>query len=174
MRLYSGDECIAVPLLDSTKIASMKKSIATVGHTYCNQILLTTDQQKQLTINPKLDSNQVQSLKQVLNRNIKAFAWELKDIGKCNTGKFHLDTGDSQPIAVRFQRRSHFENQIISKQVNEFLAAGIIEKSRSPWAANALVVPKKADNQGKVTWRMVVSYKKLNSVTKLDKFPMPK
>ncbi|CAF1367651.1 unnamed protein product [Didymodactylos carnosus] len=52
--------------------------------------------------------------------------------------------------------------------VNKLLEAGLVRKSKSPYAAPALLTRKK-DN----TWRLVVDYKKLNAVTIKDNHPLP-
>ena len=54
------------------------------------------------------------------------------------------------------------------KITQELLYFGLIRPSFSPYAASALLVPK---HDG--TWRMIVDYKKLNSVTIKDNHPLP-
>ena len=54
------------------------------------------------------------------------------------------------------------------KIIQEFLHAGLITKSHSPYAAPALLV-KKTDN----SFRLVVDYKKLNLITIKDSSPLP-
>ncbi|CAF0921788.1 unnamed protein product [Rotaria sordida] len=52
--------------------------------------------------------------------------------------------------------------------INKLLEAGLIRKSQSSYAAPALLVKKKDQ-----TWRLVIDYKKLNSVTIKDNYPLP-
>lgn len=52
--------------------------------------------------------------------------------------------------------------------IQEFLQAGLITKSHSPYAAPALLVKKKDDS-----FRLVVDYKKLNLITIKDSSPLP-
>lgn len=54
------------------------------------------------------------------------------------------------------------------KLVQEFLAAGLISESHSPYAAPAILVKKKDD-----TYRFVVDYRKLNLITIKDCSPLP-
>ena len=58
------------------------------------------------------------------------------------------------------------EHTIIKQYIADFIAKGWIKPSLSPWAAPVLFVPKKPDPvTGKRSWRMVISYVKLNSKT---------
>ena len=59
--------------------------------------------------------------------------------------------------------------EIIQEQVADMERRGIIERSFSPWALPVVLV-KKPDG----TWRFCVDYRKLNSVTKMDLYPIPK
>ena len=53
--------------------------------------------------------------------------------------------------------------------VQEMLKQGVIKPSASPWASPIVVVRKKDGNI-----RFCVDYRKLNSITKLDVFPLPR
>jgi hypothetical protein len=56
----------------------------------------------------------------------------------------------------------------IERQVKSLLAAGLIVPSSSPFASPVLLVQEK-DN----TWRICIDYRKLNSITVKNRFPMP-
>jgi O-acetyl-ADP-ribose deacetylase (regulator of RNase III) len=81
--------------------------------------------------------------------------------------------GVSQPIHQRPYRLPYSQQAEIDKQVNELLEDGVIAASDSPWNAPLLIVPKKVDATGEQRYRVVVDYRKLNSITVGDAFPMP-
>ena len=56
----------------------------------------------------------------------------------------------------------------IDKQVEEKMRQGIVEPSSAPWSSNVVLIRK----DGRV--RMAIDYRKLNSVTVKDVYPMPK
>ena len=56
------------------------------------------------------------------------------------------------------------------KLINTMQRQGIIQKSSSPWSSPLVLVMK---NNGKIS-RPCVDYRRLNSVTKKDAFPLPR
>jgi hypothetical protein len=53
----------------------------------------------------------------------------------------------------------------VEKQMGQLLQDGIIRPSRSPYNAPVWIVPKKSDASGEKKYRIVIDYRKLNSVT---------
>lgn len=83
--------------------------------------------------------------------------------------RHRINTGSAQPIRQKPYRVSPAERKIISDQVQEMLSKGVIQESSSPWAAPVILVKKKDS-----TWRFCVDYRRLNTVTKKDVYPLPR
>ncbi|XP_073358167.1 uncharacterized protein [Aegilops tauschii subsp. strangulata] len=79
----------------------------------------------------------------------------------------NLEPG-AAPVSCRPYRYSPLQKDEIERQVEEMLRTGIITHSMSPFAAPILLVKKKDG-----TWRFCVDYRRLNTVTIKNKFPLP-
>ena len=75
---------------------------------------------------------------------------------------------NAKPQFVRGWRLSPAELAEVQKQVKDLLAKGYIQPSSSPWGAPVLFVPKPDG-----TFRMAIDYRKLNSVTVPNRWPLP-
>jgi len=77
------------------------------------------------------------------------------------------------PINTRPYRLPESQKEEVDRQVKQLLQDGIIAKSDSPWNSPLLVVPKKVGPDGKIKWRLVVDFCKLNEKTVGDVYPLP-
>ncbi|KAJ4801510.1 polyprotein [Rhynchospora pubera] len=75
---------------------------------------------------------------------------------------------DAKPINLRPYRFSYFQKLEIEKIVEELLKNSLIQESSSPYASPVLLVKKKDGG-----WRMCVDFRRLNSQTVKNKFPIP-
>ena len=78
-------------------------------------------------------------------------------------------TTDQQPIRLRPYRIPPAVKDDVVSELQELLKSGIVEESTSEWAAPIVVVKKKDG-----TNRICVDYRKLNTITKFDAYPMPR
>lgn len=58
-------------------------------------------------------------------------------------------------------------------QVQEILIQGWIWERNSPYNSPTWVVPKKPDTSGKINYRVVIDYRKLNEITAHDRYRIP-
>lgn len=84
-----------------------------------------------------------------------------------------IPTTNQTPISAKTYRYPEIHKKEVDKQISKMLNDGIIKPSVSPWSAPLWVVPKKRDASGETKWRVVIDYRKLNSVTVGDAFPLP-
>ncbi len=114
-----------------------------------------------------LSPTQRSSLEKVLIKNRAAFSLD----GKLGTVKSEctipLRPG-SKEVSLPPFASSPAKREVIDKQMNSWIELGVIEPSVSPWGAPAFIVYR----NGKP--RMVVYYHKLNDLTILVEFPLPR
>ena len=96
------------------------------------------------------------------------------DLKFTNEVKHRIDTGLSGPIYTKTYRYPVIHTGEVEKQMEEMMQQGIIRHSSSPYKAPIWVVPKKEDKEGNKEWRIVIDYRKLNQVTREDKYPIPR
>lgn len=78
-------------------------------------------------------------------------------------------TEDHAPIACPPYKMPVHKKELLKIEIDNMLECDIIEECDSAWAAPVVLVPKKDDKV-----RVCIDYRKLNSITKADKYPMPR
>ena len=120
------------------------------------------------TVDGKSDQEKVIILK-LFQDTQNVFSRHANDLGLTHITEHVIDTGDSPPIK-QVPRRVPLafagEDRIALEKLKE---QGVIQDSTSPWASPLVFVRKKS---GEV--RPCVDYRKLNSVTLKDAFPLPR
>jgi hypothetical protein len=89
------------------------------------------------------------------------------------TNKIKHSTTSDLPVYTKSYRYPFIHREEVQSQIHKMLEQGIIRPSNSAWSSPIWVVPKKADASGKVKWRIVVDFRKLNDKTVDDKYPIP-
>ena len=91
------------------------------------------------------------------------------DLGRAHRFTHNIDTGDHQPLAQRPYRIPHSQLDIIDEHIQNMREKGIIQEPNSPWSQPLVIVTKKDGSP-----RFCVDFRKLNSITKKQIFPMPR
>ena len=115
-----------------------------------------------------LPADEKAQLRTLLLEYSDIFALTSRELGHTDVIYHNIDTGDSSPIKQRQYRLPYVHRAELLKQTSEFLADGIIRKSNSPWL-NPVIMVKKKDN----TSRFCVDMRKVNSITRLDRYQLP-
>ena len=125
---------------------------------------------KDLDANPNLEPAQREQLIDMLLSNKVVFEKVRIDPKqpRAKDVEFVINTGDAAPIKQQPYRHPPLKEAIVHEQVKELQDAGLVEPSFSPWGSPVLLVKKKDGSQ-----RMCIDYRKLNSVTKKDAYPLP-
>ena len=113
-------------------------------------------------------STHIQAIDDVLKHFADVFSGPNEPNGFCQAAPLQIVT-QGEPIYQRPYRAPLTKRQEISKAVDDMLAEGIIRPSSSPWASPITLVPKKDGST-----RFCVDFRKLNQVTKRDRYPLPR
>uniref|UniRef100_A0A0A9X844 Retrovirus-related Pol polyprotein from transposon 17.6 n=2 Tax=Lygus hesperus TaxID=30085 RepID=A0A0A9X844_LYGHE len=113
------------------------------------------------------------AISQLVTKYSDIFHQEGTPLSFTNNVKHIIRTTDEIPVYAKNYRFPEVHLEELDKQMEELLQQGIVRNSESPWNAPIWIVPKKKDSSGKQKFRVVVDYRKLNSKTIEDKYPLP-
>ena len=96
------------------------------------------------------------------------------DCGKIQGVYLKLDLKPgAKPFKYAPYRTSYAQIDEQNKQCQQLLEAGFIRPSNSNFASPVLMVPKKIVGDNPLEWRMCIDYRRLNSMTVKDHYPLP-
>ena len=97
------------------------------------------------------------------------FSLEEGERGETDLVEFFIDTGDTPPLRQRPRRMPFAVREEVARQLTLMQRTGVIQPSKSPWASPVVLVRKKDGSH-----RFCVDYRRLNAVTRLDSYPLPR
>lgn len=91
------------------------------------------------------------------------------ELGRTDLTAHKIDTGDAKPIKLSPRRLPIFQRDVAEREIESMLQKEVIKPSNSPWASPIVLVKKKDGST-----RFCVDYRRLNSVTVKDAYPLPR
>ena len=89
--------------------------------------------------------------------------------GRTSLASHNIVTTTTKPVRLPPYRLPHAFRETVRKEIDELLEKGITEPSNSDWSAPIVLVQKKDG-----TLRLCVDYRRLNSVSEMDAYSMPR
>nr|GEW16944.1 RING-H2 finger protein ATL16 [Tanacetum cinerariifolium] len=137
-----------------------------------NQVLVNPAYLEQLVVIGKgLSPEGSTQLKNLLKKNKDIFAWEPADMTRVPKRIIKHSLNANPSVTPVSQKRRVFcseKSRVITKEVTEWLKAGIVRPMKYPtWISNPFLV-KKVDER----WRMCIDFKNINVVCPKDYYPL--
>ena len=151
---------------------------------------LESPKRKPVIISARLGDVEEQRLLEILKKHKESIAWsieELKGISPSICMHKILLVETSRPSVEHQRRLNPVMKEVVRKEVLKLLNAGFIYAiSDSPWVSPVHVVPKKGGftvirneknelipTRTVTGWRVCIDYRKLNTATRKEHFPLP-
>ena len=119
-------------------------------------------------IDLSLNPNETQQLQKLLHDYADLFVTAGGSLGCTGLVKHKIQTA-GPPIRQSMRRLPVALKATVNSQVETMLQQNVIQPSCSPWSSPVVMVKKKNGD-----WRFCVDFRKLNSVTHRDAFPLPR
>ena len=91
------------------------------------------------------------------------------ELGRTKEVYHNIDTGNVKPCKQPPRRLPYHQRPEVEQHIENMLKTGVISPSSSPWCSPVVLVKKKDGST-----RFCVDYRKLNSVTSKDAYPLPR
>ncbi|NOZ55185.1 MAG: DDE-type integrase/transposase/recombinase [Calditrichaeota bacterium] len=116
-----------------------------------------------------VDPSEAEGITEFLRSNVMVFAAPGKALGWTDVVKHQIETEGGRPFRIPYRRFMHSKKDALESEVQKLREAGIIRDSNSPWSSPVHLVKKKDG-----TIRFCIDYKKLNSMTRKNAYPLPR
>jgi len=123
---------------------------------------------EEISIGHKLSEHEKKRVYEMLRSSTKALSKNDADIGRARVDPHVIELTDNTPIWLKSRSFPDPVNKEIASQCKELVNLDISEYSSSQYSAPVVPI-RKADS----SLRLCIDYRKLNAVTKAERFPMP-
>ena len=118
----------------------------------------------------KVTDEQLEAIKDVLERNEEVFSRQKADIGCCNFVEQEIELEESTvPHREGARRMTPHKSDVCRKEIETLQEFDMIEPSNTPWVCGVVMAKKKGDQL-----RFCCDFRYLNSVTVKDAYPIPR
>ena len=155
------DEVMVAPVRENSKVPGDNEEVSSRKRSLLHDIANKSA--------GDLTSEEKNRLYEVLMEFADVFAENSDDMGRTGAVKHSIDTGTSPPVRQQCRRVPPFRREQAKKMIDDMLQKDIIQPSSSLWASPIILVPKKDGSL-----RLCIDYRKLNSVTRKDAYPLPR
>ncbi len=116
-----------------------------------------------------LKDNEKLELIKLLENHIQGISTSKDDIGQTNIIEHEINVKDNRPVRQGIRPLNPIQRKFVANEVDRLCKLGLVQPSKSPWSS-PLVIVKKANGD----FRMCVDYRKVNSLTVKDSYPIPR
>ena len=151
---------------------------------------LEPEKRKPVIISAALTESEEKKLLEILRKYKEAIAWSIEDLKGISPSicMHKILLNDNAKTSIEHQRRLNLVmKEVVRKEVLKWLNAGFIYAiSDSSWVSPVHVIPKKGGfnvirneknelipTRTVIGWRVCIDYRKLNTATRKDHFPLP-
>ena len=124
---------------------------------------------------PKSQPTYGSSLTEQQRADLDSLMLEFQDVvndkpGRTDLAEHQIPTkAEARPVRLPAYRVPHAYKDVVREELREMLAQGIVEPSISGWSS-PIVLVKKGDG----SLRLCIDYRRLNDVSAMDAYPMPR
>ena len=115
-----------------------------------------------------LTQSQKQKLENLIWEFRSLFVTEGGPTGRTSNVKHAIIT-NGLPVREPIRRIPHALQETVKLEVKKMLKDGVIRESNSPWSSPIVMIKKKDGS-----WRFCVDFRKVNSMTQKDAYPLPR
>ena len=120
-------------------------------------------------INPDLPQDKIEDIVKVIKEFPKLFE-EVREYGQIKNLEFKIDLIEgAKPFSSAPYEKSPADRRLIAQQIEEMLELKVIRRAESTPFASPVFTVKKRDGGS----RFVIDYRKLNAITKDERWPLP-